>query len=702
MSNLRDIMQMFRERDEAIKRVAQSIGALDTIEQADRAMNLAEVLSDLNRRLATALQGDVERAKKFYALCKRTHWTASTAGGATDVQEMQSQCARLLRQSQSPVRGGFRPDMRCERHRVSVPLVDAALEDLTPFASIDEIGCMLNARADRYLLCRVMCEPVVNVGIQFVAEDAAKNAFFVHVGDAPISGSKWPRAFFGGDGIGTIVAVCAPVLTLSSDGWQPVIKCPLEGNCRIVGYRSAAHLRGTPWFEEPCKTPLEWKVRGNERFAAHRYDEALHAYTIGLALDETQIDLRANRTTVWIKLGNWVAAINDADVVLARDKSHRKCAMRRAAALHKTFQFNEAAEAWVYARSLCAADAVNDVAECEAGERRARLGIEQSAGRFDWPAVMASLGDEVATYFHPLVTLNDNKPRGLVATAPLKRGELVLVETAAAATLWQRDLADALLGCTRTDITKQFLLDDILRERVPDHDAGGRSVNVERVAASCALDFWPSHAWRHRSDLRAWRGVGLKASLLRHSCRPNCAVTTVGTLIIVQTIADIAVDGELFVARCRIDVPLVERRSALEQMQMPPCECARCTAEAKDAQCERLMRRFFQMQYKIESGVNDIGQVEPLARALIDHPLARDSTLSFLMSMSFGFARGRSDMQPVRDLVVQAHSRTNAVDLASCTLMLHEMEQAYSKEAVLEWLKLIVPSTEIVNLEKQQ
>jgi tetratricopeptide (TPR) repeat protein len=694
MSNLRDIMQMFRERDEAIKRLTTSIFSLETTDDVERATVCAVALSELNARLDAALDGDLERAKKFFALCKRTHWTAK--GGATDAADMLATSSLLLRQSAA--RAGFRPDLRCERHRVAAPRVSQPSRQLsTAYASLDDIGMMMNPQADRFVLCRVLSVPVVSVGVQFVAEDALRNAFWVQVGHAPATGTLAARAMLS-DAVGALVAIHAPVLSLSADGWQPVIKCPHDANFVRIRDRSSDVLRATPWFEAPLATPLEWKVRGNERFAAQRYAEACAAYSRGLELDPEFLDLRANRTTAWIKLGEWTNAIADADGVLQRDKTHRKCAMRRASALAKSARFDEAAKAWAHARTLCAADAANDLAECAAGEARALLSIEQRAGRFNWRAVMATMNEEVGTYVHASVTRH-KAPRGMVASAAIKRGELVLVETALAATLWQRDLNDALLAAALQDAAKREQLATLCRDRLPvTGDAADSSTvdNAERVATSFALDFWPTHAWRQRNELRAWRGVGVNAAYLQHSCRPNCVVTTVGELIVVQTIDAIAAGDELTVARCRIDAPLGERRAALEQQALPQCRCERCTAEASDNACESLMRRFYALQHKVETGVADLGPVEALVIELLVNPLARDNTLSYLMSMCL--ARQRTDMQAVRKLVLQAHSASNRVDLATCTLMLSEMESAYSAEKLAEWIGLIVPSEKIINL----
>jgi hypothetical protein len=240
-----------------------------------------------------------------------------------------------------------------------------------------------------------------------------------------------------------------------------------------------------------------------------------------------------------------------------------------------------------------------------------------------------------------------------------------------------------------------MLLEDLFPGLVDDN--GGIVAvgdHAERIAAACALDFWPGGVWRQRSELRAQRGVGIAAAYFAHSCRPNCVVTTVGALIIVQTIDNVVAGVELCVARCRIDAPLAEALAALAR---PQCVCARCVAEAADTQCEGLMRRFDEVRAKIEANSADLTaeQALAMANAVLESPTARDNTMAYLLSASF--ARERNHLRVARDAVVRALDPENAVDVAT---FLDELERAYStdKEMLNKWIRSIVPDPRIVQL----
>jgi hypothetical protein len=75
------------------------------------------------------------------------------------------------------------------------------------------------------------------------------------------------------------------------------------------------------------------REEGNAAFQAHRYEEALEAYTRGIALADDDAPLRSNRSAAHAATGDWAAALADADAAAALAPRWPKAHVRRGIAL---------------------------------------------------------------------------------------------------------------------------------------------------------------------------------------------------------------------------------------------------------------------------------------------------------------------------------------------------------------------------------
>jgi RNA polymerase II-associated protein 3 len=81
----------------------------------------------------------------------------------------------------------------------------------------------------------------------------------------------------------------------------------------------------------PLSTAAAWRERGNARFKAGAYQDAVDCYTSSLDIDPTSLSF-ANRGMARIKMGQFAAAEADCTSAIAIDPTYLKALQRRAAA----------------------------------------------------------------------------------------------------------------------------------------------------------------------------------------------------------------------------------------------------------------------------------------------------------------------------------------------------------------------------------
>lgn len=118
----------------------------------------------------------------------------------------------------------------------------------------------------------------------------------------------------------------------------------------------------------------------------------------------------------------------------------------------------------------------------------------------------------------------------------------------------------------------------ILRSSVPDADPDHRCASIMHPTPLLALT--DAHASRSRGGMGT--GVFLVASMLNHSCEPNCTYTTAADLnghtLTISALRDIQEGEELFISYTDPSAPCSVRRARLRQYGFE-CDCTRCCTE---------------------------------------------------------------------------------------------------------------------------
>jgi hypothetical protein len=502
---------------------------------------------------------------KFYSLWKRTYWQQCSR------DKMLALCAKLR---SLPFSSEF--SLRDEIVVDHSHLETINLAKLLPLDSLhDPLFCGIGPMEDdRFLLCRVLSPPAPRVqGFVFVAEDRYGNPFWVFssaVRHGREVGFELVDEMFP---VGSVFAVVSCILQVFSFTWDPMITCSFSSKRTVrIHDTSSKLLRHTPWFEAPCATALEWKARGNAHFAAQRIHMAVVCYTHGIALDST-IELLLDRTIANIKLGEWEAALADADAVLARDAAHRQCAMHRAVALAKLDRHGEAVDAWMRA-AILNRDSPTDKAECTAGAAKALTARRQAGGVFDWSAIRVQNGFDLATYLNPLVHFAPSRlpgrDRGMIAREAIPRNTLILVESPLAVAA-PGDIIDSLLETTTHDSKKRKQVQQLCDQPHIRALCESKTIDNRDPATAVIVTGWLSEE-DIDDDVRRIFFLG---SLFNHSCTPNCGLSVVPFAVV--TLRDIEAGEELLVARVPLKLPRLMRLKAMHERRIT-CQCARCQA----------------------------------------------------------------------------------------------------------------------------
>lgn len=593
----------------------------------------SSALHAMNRELAQFLNLDELSAKKFAEICRRTHWQASEPEKALLIAMSELARLRFSRYASMSLFAEMLLVTRCEDTTV-VPRVPGAgsgsLLMGKPIPSINDIPIFGQACAGQYLLCGVLATPLAGLGLWFLAEDARGNVFWVHALHSP---SVDARAASGVVYVGLVVAVKNPVLTLCPDSWQRRVRCELESNFVPLPDMSLWMLRGSKWYEKPCANALQWKLRGNVLFENGHFLGALAAYSNGVTQQPDAIDLLSNRANANLKLGLWRAAAADAAAVLAIEPTHRKCAVRRAVALGGCEEYEQCIDAYRQAAKIVD-DAPSEVAVCTLGADGAMVTRDQTQGVFNWHDLVpgADALVRVGTFVSPSMRRGAATPQlslgAWVADRRIGAGTLLLIETPlATAPLLERTsayctmlLADAVLLEAQRDELKR----DRVRQ-LADSDAGSNVLEL-----TCATHYFELFKLSATSAVGEKGGLFFAASGFAHSCLPNCAVASIGNLLLVQTIVDIEQGQELLISKCLPHVSLSERTKQLK-LRGIVCGCQRCSDEASDASYIALEQEV--CTFVSNSRVDSLlwRDLSPLWSRVQLNPLARRSLLSRLV-----------------------------------------------------------------------
>lgn len=122
------------------------------------------------------------------------------------------------------------------------------------------------------------------------------------------------------------------------------------------------------------------------------------------------------------------------------------------------------------------------------------------------------------------------------------------------------------------------------------------------------------------------RRIGLcsVSSRINHSCEPNCTVTTLGNLVVVQSIIDIPSGTELTAARSTPVATLPHRREQLSHRNIT-CTCRRCHVESTDDKLVAIARKFDNLRSAMSSRLHGTlwRDIVALKAEIKAHPEAR-------------------------------------------------------------------------------
>lgn len=338
--------------------------------------------------------------------------------------------------------------------------------------------------------------------------------------------------------------------------------------------RCDERLRGTIWFEEPCRNAAEWCARGSAQQSARA---AVACFTEALKCDADAVDVLWSRAQAFARLGDWRSALADAERVLALDASHLKSAVCRAQALHALERYDDAAKTWALVATKLAPEGSAERVSARAGLAAALACAKQAKGHFDWPRLLAGSirAADCATFVHRAVELGDTGAhgRGLLCREAIACGTLVLVEaplnaSSQGAISEARDELDMsgaffdLLHRCHSDAVVREKIEQLSRAKVDASDAPfGR-----RLYGALATNVWGSGALFH------W------GSFFNHSCMPSCCMSMQAGLMVVQTTRALSAGDELTLAYFDLDRDYEDRVARCERRKFV-CDCQRCVVD---------------------------------------------------------------------------------------------------------------------------
>ena len=182
------------------------------------------------------------------------------------------------------------------------------------------------------------------------------------------------------------------------------------------------------------RSAAEWKVVADRHFKAGEYFAATVAYSYALRRSSTLHTLRLNRSLAHLRLGNFAAALHDAQIALESPKITQD---ERVKALYRSAQAEYGQGHYENAKVLhqkCLAISP-ELKDAQSGilnsERRIQ---EQSTGTYDWARIFVeskseSWNSDISEFVGPVeIAAMEHRGggRGVRATRDVKPGELLV------------------------------------------------------------------------------------------------------------------------------------------------------------------------------------------------------------------------------------------------------------------------------------
>ncbi|GAA5991778.1 hypothetical protein JCM10908_001138 [Rhodotorula pacifica] len=527
------------------------------------------------------------------------------------------------------------------------PFSSTPLHDLSPIRIKDMK--VPATHTGRYLLTRIISDPVYGQCLSFIVEDQDGRAEHVCIFNYPITdletGADLDELFPQGQ----VLVIREPTFVRAFKGKSIVIRVDSPTDCLFLP-PSAALLDGATWRTDPPGYPAltsveALRLNGNSSMASLSFACAAKAYSDALALEPTpeeRLVLALNRAQAHFQLENFAACYRDASIVLAYldqgvkgpPSAEKKARFRRATALHRMRRFERALEEYELVLEL-------DDAQSQAKESKLAIErmLEQSlTGDFDWAAIGSRRQEfddtfDLGDYFGPIevADMPDRLGgRGVIATRDIKVGELLLVETVFC--VGTPDCDDQEYGydlrtSTLFEAAKANLVSQLAKRIVDDPRAasliyavyGGRSypptgtlsfdmqdkdepslfplsvdVDIERLEAivhhnAVNLEQPELKYANYRETIQS--GLFLGASAFNHSCAANALWEISNKFVFVRARTPIKAGDEVTVPYIPLDAP---KRLFHEIMQAhfgpSGCRCSECAAERDESLETKILR----------------------------------------------------------------------------------------------------------------
>jgi tetratricopeptide (TPR) repeat protein len=453
--------------------------------------------------------------------------------------------------------------------------------------------------------------------------------------------------------------------------------------------RCDERLRGTVWFEEPCRSAAEWCARGSEQQSGRA---AVACFTEALKCDADAVDVLWSRAQAFARLGDWRPALADAERALAVDASHLKSAVLRSQALFALERFDDAGKSWASVATKLAPEGSTERVSARAGLAAALACAKQARGQFDWPRLLAGSirAADCATFVHRAVELGDTGAhgRGLLCREAIACGTLVLVEAplnassqgAIAEVRDELDLAGAffdLLHRCHGDAVVREKVEQLSRAKVDASDAPfGR-----RLYGALVTNVWGGALFH-------W------GSFFNHSCMPSCCMSMQAGLMVVQTTRALSAGDELTLPYFELDCEYEDRVARCERRKFV-CDCQRCVvdqagqagfrklkAELDAFRSDRTTRfwesaRFKQLGARIDADATarrclDWRELACAAAALHKPPPDADrDTLARFFALLLQLQRAAAESRNISDAI----DRCNGIEVARKWILVRTLQQ---------------------------
>ncbi|BGP18687.1 hypothetical protein JCM10213v2_006753 [Rhodosporidiobolus nylandii] len=335
---------------------------------------------------------------------------------------------------------------------------DKALEELKRI-TFDEMYAT-QAHKGRYLLCRIVSLPVLQLGVSFIVEDPTGRRqvplHYFSIYHQPLHGVKTGPDLDALFPLGQILAVKEPTFKTNQDGSGVLVRVDSPTDLVFLQLNNPL-VKSVPWtFPSPAK-PLQpsfdHKAHGNNFFKQKKYLLATKAYSDGLATsppDEQKLLLHLNRAQAHLFLDNFASAYRDASAVLhlldedvsAPPHTQLKAQLRLARALEGMRLIDKAKQAYDAVLQL---DATSEQGK-DGKKRVAKMLRAAKTGEFDWLSLETQdakarrekklfKDGQAGDFVGPVKVVeraSRGGGRGVVATRDIQAGELLMLEKAVA------------------------------------------------------------------------------------------------------------------------------------------------------------------------------------------------------------------------------------------------------------------------------